>query len=460
MSNVGLSSAGAFPGTGLGRLGDRIHADYRDATPGSAALFRRAIKVLPGGVSGNLRHFAPHPLYMAGGDGAWTVDVDGRRYVDGFLCNGPLLLGHNHPAVRQALEQHAHVGSLVLNPALLVDCAERVCALVPSAERVRFLNSGTEALLTAVRYARAYTGRGKVLKFFGHYHGQDDQFLVGAGPARTPFGHGVPQAAYAHTLTAPFNDIEAARRALVEDGDVAAVVLDPAMHSGGLWGTSRGYLEALRELTRRTGAVLIFDEVITGFRLSPGGAQGHYGVTPDLTTLAKALGAGERIAAVAGRADVMAVVDPLSGDPARRVFQSGTGNDGAAGLAAACAAMDAYREQGDAGYARLAALAARLAQGLRQAFGEAGIGCHVNQSASMLQLFLTREAPDFTRYAGLDTRLVDLFYLALMTRGVMLSLPTSNHIYLSFAHGDAEVDAILAAAREVITHYGFAEAFA
>jgi glutamate-1-semialdehyde 2,1-aminomutase len=455
-----VSSAAVLKGDALGGLTARVHADYRALTPGSEALFRRAARVLPGGVSGNLRYFAPHPLYMSGGEGAWTQDVDGHRYIDCFLCNGPLLPGHNHPSVRQMLEKHRQTGSLVLNPALLVACAEKICALVPGAEQVRFLNSGTEAVLTAVRYARAYTGRHKILKFYGHYHGQDDQFLVGAGPLRTPFGHGVAPQAYAHTLTVPFNDIDAVRRTLVEDSDVAAVVLDPAMHSGGLWGTSRDYLAALREITRQTGAVLIFDEVITGFRLSPGGAQGLYGVTPDLTTLAKALGAGERIAAVAGRAEVMRVVDPLHGDPTRRVFQSGTGNDGTAGLAAAFAALDIYRAQGTQGYARLDALAVRLAQGLRSVFRAAGIGCHINQSASMLQIFLTRDAPEFTRYASLDTRLVDLFYLALMTRGVMLSLPTSNHIYLSFAHGNAEIDTILAAAREVVDHYGFAEAAA
>lgn len=447
-------------GGAMADLAARVHTDYRACTQGSEAMFRRAARVLPGGVSGNLRYFPPHPLYMTGGEGARTWDVDGRHYIDCFLCNGPLMLGHNHPAVRRMLEQHVQAGSLVLNPALLVECAEKICALVPSAEQVRFLNSGTEALLTAVRYARAATGRGKILKFFGHYHGQDDQFLVGAGPARTPFGYGVPEEAYARTLTVPFNDIDAAHRAIATDGDVAAVVLDPAMHSGGLWGTSKEYLQALRELTRQTGALLIFDEVITGFRLSPGGAQALYGVTPDLTTLAKALGAGERIAAVAGRAEVMRVVDPLRGDPEHRVFQSGTGNDGIARLAAACAALDFYREQGAPGYARLDALSARLAQGLEAVFREAGIAAHINRSASMLQIFLTQEAPDFTRYAGLDTKLVDLFYLALLTRGVMLSLPTSNHIYLSFAHGDSEIDAILVAAREVVTQYGFAEAAA
>lgn len=437
-----------------------ITADYRERTPASADLFRRAAQVLPGGVSGNLRYFKPHPLYMRTGSGATCEDIDGNTYIDCFLCNGPLLLGHRPPEVAAALAEADQVGSLVLNPTLLVDCAERLCALVPCAERVRFLNSGTEAVLTAVRYARAFTGRSKVVKFFGHYHGQDDQFLVGSGPLRQAHGHGVPEAAYAHTLTAPFNDIEALERVVGQGDNIAAVVLDPAMHTGGLWGTSRDYLKAVRDLTRRKDIVLIFDEVITGFRLSSGGAQVLYGVTPDLATFGKALGAGERLAAVAGRADIMSVVDPAGGDPARRAFQSGTGNDTTRGLAAAAAALESYQKREAAGdYARLNSAASDLAAGLTASFAGAGIPCHVNQLASMLQLFLTSQKPGFVAYSALDQTVLDLFYLALLTRGVMLSLPTSNHVYLSFAHTSAEFARILAATDEVLRLYPFADAF-
>lgn len=442
------------------RSASRIIQDYKSRTPKSAALHERAVNHLPGGVSGNLRYFAPHPLYMSGGDGCFTADVDQNRYIDCFLCNGPLLLGHKAEAVVRAIDAARSFGSLVLNPSLLVDCAERLCNLVPCAEKVRFLNSGTEAVMSAVRYSRGFNGRSRIIKFFGHYHGQDDQFLVGAGNGREPFGQGIPRDSYAHTLTLPFNDIAAVHAAIV-DGDVAAVILDPAMHAGGLWGTTKDYLYALRELTRRAGVVLIFDEVITGFRLAPGGAQEFYGVTPDLVTLGKALGAGERLAAVAGRGDILAGVDPTTADPSRRVFQSGTGNDTSTGLAAATAALDCYATFGANGeYARLAELGWALAGGLRDVFADADMPCHVNQLGSMLQLFLTTRAPDFVSYSKLDTRLVDLFFLALMTRDVILTLPTSNHIYLSFVHTQSEVDRILQAARDVIVEYGFAEAFA
>lgn len=444
----------------LKQLEARIVADYRDRTPQSATLFSRAASVLPGGVSGNLRYFKPHPLYMRTGAGAMCEDVDDNAYVDCFLCNGPLLLGHRPPELAAALKAADEVGSLVLNPSTLVECAERLCAMIPCAERVRFLNSGTEAVLTAVRYARAYTGRSKIIKFFGHYHGQDDQFLVGSGPKRQAHGHGVPEAAYAHTLTVPFNDIEALERALGQGDEIAAVVLDPAMHTGGLWGTSRAYLQAVRDLTARNKVILIFDEVITGFRLSAGGAQVHYGVTPDLATFGKALGAGERLAAVAGRADIMSVVDPAGGDPARRAFQSGTGNDTTRGLAAATAALDAYKSHAaTGGYERLNGSAAGLAKGLAASFAGAGIPCHVNQLASMLQLFLTSEKPGFIAYSALDQTVLDLYYLALLTRGVMLSLPTSNHVYLSFAHSDADFARILAASDDVLSSYPFADAF-
>lgn len=438
-----------------------IAADFEKSTPTSRQVFDRARKVLPGGVSGNLRYFAPYPLYMKGGDGARTFDVDGRSYIDCFLCNGPLLLGHRHPAVVEAIARAADYGPLVLNPDILAQCAEELCDLIPCAERVRFLNSGTEALMSAVRYARGYTGRSKILKFFGHYHGQDDQFLIGASPRREPFSKGIAASAYAETLTIPINDIQALHQAIAENkGAIAAAVLDPAMHAGGLWGVDSSFLEALRRVTRDEGIVLILDEVITGFRLAPGGAQELYGITPDLATFAKALGAGERLAAVAGSAEIMQVVDPVAGDASRRVFQSGTGNDTTAGLLAATAAMQAYRNLGlDGEYSRLNRVAENLAYGLIAVFAEFDLPLRVNQRASMLQLFLTKQDPDFRKFYDLDQTLIDAFYLAMMTEGVVLSLPTSNHIYLSFAHGDTEVAAIVDAARSVLGRYDFSQAF-
>ncbi len=435
---------------------ERIVSAYRDRSPTSAREFTRSAAVLAGGTTGNLRHFPPYPLYFSGGRGARMVDVDGREYIDCFLCNGPLLLGHRHPAVESAIAAHASVGSMVVNPPLAADIAQEVCAIVPCAERVRFLNSGTEAVLTAVRLARAFTGREKLIKFLGHYHGQDDQFLVGLDPSGAAFGAGVSRQAFSSTALVRYGDIVALERQLA-GGDVAAVILDPAMHSGGLWGSTAEFLAAARELTRRHGALLIFDEVITGFRLSLRGGQGHYGVTPDLATYAKALGAGEKLAAVAGRRDVMLSLDPERPANVKAVFQSGTGNDGTWALAAGLAALREYRKLDGAGaYAALHDRSRRLAEGLRAAFVRHGVPAHVNQLGPMLQLFLTRAAHTFEGCAASPSWPVMLFYLALINEGILLSLPTSNHIYLSFAHTDADIVQILAKADAVLSSYDFA----
>jgi len=438
------------------RLRDEIYADYRQKTPGSYQLFARAREVLVGGVSGNLRYFAPYPFYMTHGQGCKTWDVDGNDYIDCFSGNGPLLLGHNHPAVVAAIDALKGCGSLPVNPPALVDCAELITQIVPCAERVRFLNTGTEAVMTAVRYARAFTGKNKVLKFYGHYHGQQDPFLFGLDPSDTPFSAGVPQASLSATLICGYGDMAGVARLLETDRDIAAVILDPAMHAGGLWGSRQEDLQTLRRLTEAHGVVLIFDEVITGCRLALGGAQEYFGVTPDLVTMAKALAAGEKLALVAGKETIMRVVDPEAEAGTPRVFQSGTVNDGTAALAATTAALKTYQqlaEQG--GYQRLGDKALRLKQGLVESFGRQGIGCQVNQLASMLQIYLTAEPVTFESSQGLNTAALELFYLALINEGILLSIPTSNHIYLSFAHGQADIDRILQKVDVVLEKYPF-----
>ncbi|MBS0398413.1 MAG: aminotransferase class III-fold pyridoxal phosphate-dependent enzyme [Proteobacteria bacterium] len=384
------------------------------------------------------------------------VDVDGRAMIDCFLCNGPLLLGHRHPAVEQAVLHAVRSGSLVVNPPMAADLAAMIQSTVPCAERVRFLNSGTEAVMTAVRLARAHTGRDLIVKFLGHYHGQDDQFLTGLDPFGMPFGAGIPSVSHGATVLAPYSDLDAVE-GILAGGNIAAVLLDPAMHAGGLWGSSSEYLRGLRDLTRRHGALLVFDEVITGFRLGPAGAQGHFGVTPDLATFAKALGAGEKLAAIAGRKQIFAGVDPGRSSGIRPVFQSGTGNDGASALAAGVAAVSTYRELAAQGrYELLFKHSCALAEGLRKAFAKAGIPAHVNQLGPMLQLFLTDRTPGFEAFATIPMEPLELFYLALITEGVLLSLPRSNHIYLSFAHGERDVRDILGAVDAVLGRYDFA----
>lgn len=451
-----MSERALQAGGGNAEIAEAIVAAYRARTPGSAAMFDRAARVLPGGTTGNLRHFQPYPLYFTGGSGSTMRDVDGHAYVDCFLCNGPLLLGHQPPAVAQALRKHAGMGSLVVNPPLAVDVAELLVETIPCAERVRFLNSGTEAVLTAVRLARAATGHDRIIKFFGHYHGQDDQFMVGLLPSATRFGNGVPTESVANTLLLPHGDAELLARTLREQSGIAAVLLDPSMHSGGLWGSAPEYLREVRRLTEEAGVALIFDEVITGFRLHLQGAQGRYGVVPDLATYAKALAAGEKLGAVAGKAKFMAGLDPNRASHVPWVFQSGTGNDGTGGLAAALAAVRTYRglaQQGD--YPKLESRAQRLAQGLRTTFRNRGIPFHANQLGPMLQLFLSDAEPGFATFSALDTRPLELFYLAMIGEGVLLSLPTSNHIYLSFAHTDEDITRILQAAAIVLDRHDF-----
>jgi glutamate-1-semialdehyde 2,1-aminomutase len=432
-----------------------IIAAYRHRTPRSAACYARASRALAGGTTGNLRHFQPYPLYFIAGEGTALTDADGNRYIDCFLGNGPLLLGHRHPAIVDAIARHASMGSLLVNPPLAIDLAEEMQRIVPCAERVRFLNSGTEAVMTAVRLARAYTGRRKIVKFLGHYHGQDDQVLVGLHPRGAAFGAGIPPEVLAGTLLCRYGVLEDLAALIDGEDDIAAILLDPAMHAGGLWGSSADYLQGVRELARR-GIVLIFDEVITGFRLTSAGAQGLYGVTPDLATFGKALGAGEKLAAVAGREEILRSLDPERPPHVAAVFQSGTGNDGSVALAAGCAALATYRtleQQGS--YQTLGARAQRLAEGIRTLFRGRGVPCHVNQLGSMLQLCLSDVAPSFEAFSRVPSAPLALFYVALINEGILLSLPTSNHIYLSFAHSDRDIGEVLGKVATVLDRYDF-----
>ena len=440
----------------MGEIQRDIVTAYRKLTPASGAYHARARRSLAGGTTGNLRFFPPYPFYETGGQGARVIDLDGNEYIDCFLCNGPLLLGHNHPDVIAAIEGHSQTGPLVVNPPIIVEAAELLRETVPCAERVRFLNSGTEAVITAVRYARAFTGNSKIIRFYGHYHGQTDQFLTGLGATAERFGAGIPEGITANTIHAGYGDFATLERITDKRQDIAAVILDPAMHAGGLWGSSRDYLQDLRELTAKRNIVLIFDEVLTGFRLSLGGGQSWYGVTPDLATFGKAVAAGEKLAAVAGREEIMRVVDPFAAEGTPKVFQSGTANDGTAAIAASIGAINAYRDlDANDQYERLFEIAERLAGGIRQAFRTRDIPCHVNQLGPMLQMFLSAEKPAFENYIGLDPEVLSLFFLALINEGVILTLPTSGHIYLSFAHTHEDIDEIIEKVNLVLNKYDF-----
>lgn len=433
-----------------------IFVDYKNNTPKSARLYERACNSLAGGTTGNLRYFQPYPFYETVGKGAKVFDIDGNEYIDCFLCNGPLLLGHNHSAVLSAVEEHKSIGPLVVNPPIIIEAAELVQQSVPCAERIRFLNSGTEAVIMAVRYARAFTGNSKIIKFYGHYHGQHDQFLTGLTASNDAFGDGVPASITSNTILTQYGDIEVLEKTINQNQDIAAVILDPAMHAGGLWGSRKDYLQAVRALTEKNNIVLIFDEVITGFRLSLGGGQSYFEVTPDLTTLGKALGAGEKLAAVVGKEEIMRVVDPLAPSNTPKVFQSGTGNDGTTAIAAGIGAIRTYQKlDKENGYQHLHDIGIQLAEGIHQAFSSRNIPCHVNQLGPMLQLFLSDDEPSFERYATLGLEVLSLFFLALINEGVILTLPTSNHIYLSFSHSKDDINTVVKKVNLVLDKYDF-----
>lgn len=438
-------------------LQKKIFKEYLKKTPKSMEIYQRACNVLPGGVSGNTRLMEPYPIYMTRGEGSKEYDVDGNEYIDCFLCAGPLLLGHCHPEVMEGIKQEIERGLLLRNPDLAVECAELLKEIVPCAEKVRFLSSGTEAVIIAVRLARAFTGKNKVIKFYGHYHGQDDQFLIGINNNKSdPTSLGIPQESLRNTILLKYNDIEAFRFHLDQNSDIAAVILDPLNSSGGLWPPSCEYLKELRRLTKERGVVMIFDEVITGFRLALGGAQEYYRVTPDLAVYAKVLAAGEKLGAVVGREEIMNAL--LPSEKRKSVSQSGTFVDGTIALASGIAAMKVYKKLSEKGeYQKLFELSEKLKLGIETAFGQRGIHCHVNQIGPCLNLYITDLEPAFEVYCNLDKRISYLFFLSLIPEDILLSWPSAGHSFLSFAHTEKDVQRVIAGVNSSLDKNRFEE---
>lgn len=441
--------------TRLTALEAEVHQAQRARTPQSAEWYERASNVLVGGVSGTVRFFPPYPLYFLGGRGSSTTDIDGNDYIDCFLCGACLLLGHRSPVIMGAMEESSARGTLILNPRHSTETAELMQAMIPSAERVRFLNSGTEAVMSALRFARAFTGRAKIVKFLGTYHGMEDQMLVGLDGRGIRLGAGIPPGVVEDIVMIDFGDIDALRREL-RGGEVAGVLVDPSMHHGGMWIAPTDYYHAVREATKQAGAVLIYDEVITGFRLAAGGGQEYFGVTPDLAVFGKAFSGGEKLGAVVGRADVMGVADPSGRSNGPFAFQSGTGNDSTIAQACALAAMGEYQRLGvSGGYDAIGRLALRLGEGLKAVFAARGIGCHFNQLGPIVRIFFTDGPANYDHCSRTNRKQLNLFHLALLTEGV-LTIPGSNDFFLSFTHSDADIDAIIAAAARVLERFDFA----
>lgn len=419
----------------------------------SRVLFERATRLLPGGVDSPVRAFRSvggDPIFIKRGQGARVWDEDDNEYVDYLGSWGPLILGHAHPRVVEALALAAADGTSFGAPtAREVELAELVCAAFPSIELVRFVNSGTEAAMSVIRLARAFTGREKLIKFDGCYHGHADGLLVKAGSGvltlGAPDSPGVPAAAAAQTISAVYNDLTSVESVLERfPGEVAAILVEPVAGNMGVVTPVEGFLAGLRELADRHGALLVFDEVITGFRIAWGGAQEYYGIRADLTCLGKVIGGGLPVGAYGGRREIMEQVAPLG-----PVYQAGTLSGNPLAMAAGIATLRELKAQPP--YAELDRRAARLATGLAEAAERAGVPVVGARVGSMQTLFFSSSPiVDYASAKLADTTRYGAYFRGMLDRGVYLAPSQFEASFVSTVHRDADVDATVAAATEVL----------
>lgn len=415
----------------------------------SKALFEQAQALIPGGVNSPVRagkSVGVDPPFIERAEGCFLWDVDGRRYIDYVGSWGPMILGHGHPAVREALEAQLPKGTSYGAPTVLeIELARAIVERVPSMDMVRMVNSGTEAAMSAVRLARGITGRDRIVKFEGCYHGHSDGLLVSAGSGLAtlaiPGSPGVPAAIAGQTIALPLNNLEAVAATFeAYPGEIAAVIVEPVPANAGVIPQGEAFLQGLRTLTRENGALLIFDEVISGFRVAPGGAQELYGVLPDLTCLGKIIGGGLPVGAFGGAREHMTRLAP-EGD----VYQAGTLSGNPLAMAAGLATLKVLGEGGV--YAFLEEKGRKLLEGLRDAARTAGLSVVLNRVGSMGSLFFTdRPVTDFASAAASDAGLFRRYYTRMLEQGVYLAPSPFEATFVSLAHTDEELEATLACA--------------
>jgi glutamate-1-semialdehyde 2,1-aminomutase len=419
----------------------------------SDAAFARAKKLIPGGVNSPARAFGAvggEPPFIARGEGPFLIDVDGNRYLDYIGSWGPLILGHSHPRVVEAVEKALRDGASFGAPTEREsELAELIVSLMPSIEMVRMVSSGTEASMSAIRLARGFTRRNVIVKFAGCYHGHVDSLLVSAGSSAlthgVPTSPGVPPGCTADTLVLNYNDVAGLEAAFAGRGnEIAGVIVEPVVGNMGLVEPSREFLTALRKLTEKYGALLIFDEVMTGFRLALGGAQQIQNIKPDLTVLGKIVGGGLPVGAYGGRADIMKQIMP-----AGPVFQAGTLSGNPLAMAAGIATLRELKERPP--YAELERRSRRLCDGMSAAANSANVPHRLNRAGSMWTLFFTPDAvTDLDSAKKSDTKRFAKFFWALMDRGVYLPCSQFEAAFVSAAHTEAHIDQTIAAAREAL----------
>ena len=428
-----------------------------NAKPRSESLFEASQQLMPGGVNSPVRAFqrvGGAPLFFRQAKGAWVTDEDGHQYIDYVGSYGPMILGHAHDAVIDAVTRTARNGlSFGAPTAIENELAELVQQYMPSLERLRMVSSGTEATMSAIRVARGYTGRDRIVKFEGCYHGHSDALLVKAGSGALTLGEpdslGVPAAVAAHTITLPYNDIDALQTCFQTAGsEIAAVIIEPIAGNMGCVPAVAGFLDAIREQCDQSGSLLIFDEVMTGFRVARDGAQGLYGVKPDLTTLGKVIGGGMPVGAFGGREDVMSIVAPLGG-----VYQAGTLSGNPVAMAAGLATLELVTQDGF--FEDITSTTEVLMTGFKDLAGQAGVSFTTNQVGAMFGIFF-REPPTnpdgrvtpFDEVQAANSDAFNTFFHAMLNAGVYLAPSPFEAGFVSSAHGEKEIEATLTAASD------------